>query len=149
MGQPRDSRMFSAYLGNCPAQVTKPQLPAPSLCKCMRRNAQRQPNIAQFAMRSEKYTRNGVIILSKNRGDRRSRMKLTTTWGLSHALFCHLHPQYKCKNVKARGEIEPQWIHADAGHEPVTEDINYSAVTIALPICKLMLSSNCTGLQIV
>lgn len=47
--------------------------------------------------------------------------------------------------MEARGEIEPQWIHSDARHEPVTEDINYSAVTIALPICKLMLSSNCTG----
>lgn len=65
--------------------------------------------------------------------------------GLSPAPFCHLHPQYKCKTVKTQGEAELQWIHSDAGPEPLTGDINYSAVTIALPVCKWMLSSNCAG----
>lgn len=137
--------MFSVQLENCQPQVTKPQLPAPSLCKCTRRNVQRQPNIAPICHEKwETHTKWSNYLIKK---PGRSAIG-EWSWqqpGLSHALFCHLRPQYKCKNVKTRGETEPRWVHSDAGHEPLTEDINYSAVTIALPVCKLMLSSNCTG----
>lgn len=110
----------------------------------MRRNSQRQPRHCPICQeKQETHTKWSNYLIKK------TAQSAIWEWswrqpGLSHALFCHLHPQYKCKNVKTRGEIEWQWIHSDAGCEPLTEDINYSAVTITLPICKLMLSSNCT-----
>lgn len=101
-------------------------------------------NIAQFAMRSEKHTRNGVIILSKKQRNGQSENEADNNLTCHMLYFVTYIPNINAKNVKIRGEIEWQWIHSDAGCEPLTEDINYSVVTITLPICKLMLSSNCT-----